>query len=231
MAGDWLKLYRRSIESQVFSDPHLWHLFCWCLLRANWKPGYFQGIEIPAGSFATGRDAAGESLGLSGSAWYRRLKKLESMGVISVKANNRFTVISVLKWSFFQNSEQQENNGRTTDATSSEQPADTIEEGNKSKKERNIHTHTLEIDESTIPPELLPHWRRWCEWRLVLTGAPINAIASEAILMELGRRGTEKAIRDIEFSILKEAKTILDSDNDFQKRQSADRPKKKHVEI
>ena len=135
MNGAWLKLYRRSIDSQVFSDPHLWHLFCWCLLRANWKEGFFQGVQIEPGSFATGRDAAAESLGVSPSAFYRRLKRLEEMRIIEIKANNRFTVISVVKWSFFQNNEQQENNQRTTSDTTSEQPANTIEEGNKSRRE------------------------------------------------------------------------------------------------
>jgi hypothetical protein len=140
--GDWLKLHRRAIDSQVFSDPHLWHLFCWCLLRTNWKDGWFQGVKVPAGSFATGRDAAGESLGMSGSSWYRGIKKLEEMGVIAVQPNNRFTVISVVKWSFFQNGEQQVNNERTTgeqqvdnERTTSEQRMDTIEEGKKERKE------------------------------------------------------------------------------------------------
>lgn len=151
MSGDWVKLHRRSLESQVFSDPALWHLFCWCLLRTNWKDGWFEGVKIPPGSFATGRDAAASQLGLSSSAWYRGIKKLEKIGVISLKANNRFTVISIVKWSFFQNSEQRMNNERTTDEqqadsqrTTDEQPADTIEEGKdnkegkKVKKERTI---------------------------------------------------------------------------------------------
>ena len=130
MAGDWIKLHRQSLDSQVFSDPALWRLFCWCLLKTNWKTGFFNGVEVKPGSFATGRESAADSLGMSGTAWYRGIKKLESMGLISVKANNRFTVISVAKWSFFQNSEQQTDNRRTTD----EQQTDTIEEGNKSRR-------------------------------------------------------------------------------------------------
>ncbi|WP_068139597.1 hypothetical protein [Roseimaritima ulvae] len=35
--------------------------------------------------------------------------------------------------------------------------------------------------------------------------------------MELDRNGTEKAKRDIDFSIRKGARSILDSDNDVQK--------------
>ena len=43
-------------------------------------------------------------------------------------------------------------------------------------------------------------------------------IQAETLLMDLGRRGPDKAARDIEFSINKGAKSILDSDNDFQQR-------------
>ena len=235
MAGDWIKLHRQSLDSQVFSDPALWRLFCWCLLKTNWKTGFFNGIEVNPGSFATGRASAADSLGMSGASWYRGIKKLESMGLISVKANNRFTVISVAKWSFFQNGEQQTDSGWTTDGqpannkrTTNEQRMDTIEEGNKSRREEGNKTHTLSqgVDETKIDPKLLPHWRRWCEWRLATSGQAINAIAAETILMDLGRRGTEKAIRDIEFSIRKEARSILDSDNDFQKRsQPATKPR------
>lgn len=151
MAGDWIKLHRQALDSQVFSDPATWHLFCWCLMRTNWKDGWFDGVPIPPGSFATGRDAAASQLGMSSSAWYRGIKKLEKIGVISLKANNRFTVISIVKWSFFQNCEQRTNNERTTDEqradsqrTTGEQPANTIEEGKdikegkKVKKERTV---------------------------------------------------------------------------------------------
>ena len=41
--------------------------------------------------------------------------------------------------------------------------------------------------------------------------------------MDLGRRGTAKAIRDIDFSIRKSAKSILDSDNDFEKQATKPR--------
>jgi hypothetical protein len=142
MAGDWLKLHRRAIDSQVFSDPHLWHLFCWCLLRANWKPGYFKGIEIPPGSFACGRNAAADEIGVNPSTLYKRLKKLESVGVISLSGNNRFTTITVQKWAYYQDGSGDGNNQVTTkeqpsnsQVTTREQPGNTIEEGKKVRRE------------------------------------------------------------------------------------------------
>ncbi|MCP4888268.1 MAG: hypothetical protein GY904_16845 [Planctomycetaceae bacterium] len=45
--------------------------------------------------------------------------------------------------------------------------------------------------------------------------------------MELSRRGPEKAAKDITFSILKNAKSILDSDNDLSKRNQTTKSKNK----
>jgi hypothetical protein len=73
--------------------------------------------------------------------------------------------------------------------------------------------------EKRIDPKLLPHWLRWREWRRVITGQEIDAISAETKLMDLERRGIDKAIRDIEFTILKEhTRSILDSDNDYEKQ-------------
>jgi hypothetical protein len=45
--------------------------------------------------------------------------------------------------------------------------------------------------------------------------------------MELNRRGPEKAKRDIDFSIQKGARSILDSDRDFDKQRNTGSTKEK----
>jgi hypothetical protein len=91
----------------------------------------------------------------------------------------------------------------------------------KRREEKNTHTHTQrrKSDSVSVPEEIAAHWERWCEWRLSIDGREVNAILAETVLMDLGRRGWDKAKRDIDFSIRKEAKTILDSDNDFEARK------------
>lgn len=138
--SDWLKLHRKSLESRVFSDPKLWRLWCWCLLKSNWKRGWYFGCEVQPGQFAIGREAASEELGVSGSSWYRSMQKLQEMGCIKLKANNRFTVVSIVNWAKYQ---AEVNNKRTTDEqpvdnkrTASEQPMDTIEEGKEGKERK-----------------------------------------------------------------------------------------------
>jgi hypothetical protein len=92
----------------------------------------------------------------------------------------------------------------------------------KRREEKNTHTHTAEPEPIQPEDELAPHWNRWCEYCLAI-GKPVNQIQADAILMDLGRRGTAKAIRDIDFSIRKSAKSILDSDNDFEKQATKPR--------
>lgn len=161
MPSDWLKLHRKALDSQVFSDPLLWHLFCWCLLRANWKTGFYLGTEIPVGSFATGRETAAESLGVSSASWYRRMKKLEEFGVVSIKANSRFTIITVEKWRDYQFGDDNVNSERTAGDTTNEQPViqqvNTIEEGKKERrKERKI------LPAASRPDDVLES--TWLEW-------------------------------------------------------------------
>jgi len=100
----------------------------------------------------------------------------------------------------------------------------------------NSHTHTaqnadLPMQLGVVYPSGDPRtsafasvaiaWDRWCEFRLSHDGRPVDPIQAEAVLMDLARRGEAKAIADIDFSIRKGSKSILDSDHDFQKQRSS----------
>ena len=56
-------------------------------------------------------------------------------------------------------------------------------------------------------------------------------VRAETMVMELLRRGEEKALADIEFTILKGGKSILDSANDFEKRKRPGGGKQKEEPI
>ena len=85
----------------------------------------------------------------------------------------------------------------------------------KRREEKNTHTPT----QQAIGFE--DQWKQWVEYRFQDTGKRMGEVQQDATLMELTRRGPDKAKRDIAFSILKEAKSILDSDNDFSKRNGS----------
>lgn len=133
MAGrGYIKLHRDSIDHAVFQDPWLWKLFCWCLLKANFRPSVFRGQPVPRGSFVTGRNAASDALLVSPSRVYRGFDRLVALGCLNVTPNNNWTTITVCNYETYNSreatTEQPENNEKTSGDTTSEQPANTIEE-------------------------------------------------------------------------------------------------------
>ncbi len=81
-------------------------------------------------------------------------------------------------------------------------------------------SNSLNHTRTPAPAWLEKEWKRWQDFREAIDGRPMDAVSSEAILMDLIRRGDGKAQRDIDFSIQKRAKSICDSDNDWSKQRS-----------
>lgn len=145
MAGlGYVKLYREAREHAVFQDDWHWRLFCWCLLKANFRPSQFRGIEVSRGSFVTGRIAAAEELKTTQSRIYRGFEALKRLGCITLKPNNKWTLITVCNFESYQNGtdddrttdEQQTDSSRTTN----EQQTDTSKEEQEGKKGRSNTT-------------------------------------------------------------------------------------------
>ena len=125
MAG-WIKLHRKLKDSLVFDNPDLLKVWIWCLLKAT-HDDYtqmigLQEVELKKGQFIFGRKVAANELKMSESKTYRLIKKLENMQNLNIKANNKFSVITIENWEIYQSdnnnneqqSEQQMNNKRTT---------------------------------------------------------------------------------------------------------------------
>jgi hypothetical protein len=125
LAG-WIKLHRKLKDSLVFDNPDLLKVWIWCLLKAT-HDDYtqmigLQEVELKKGQFIFGRKVAANELKMSESKTYRLIKKLENMQNLNIKANNKFSVITIENWEIYQSdnnnneqqSEQQMNNKRTT---------------------------------------------------------------------------------------------------------------------
>jgi len=171
LKGDFVFLHRSLLDSRVFSDEFLLRLWVWCLLKANWKSGWYQNREIKPGQFATGRSSAANEIGVDGSKWYRGMQQLQEFGNIKItNVNNRFTVVEVVNWRLYQSvsgpqrttDEQPMDSLRTTDG----QPVNTIEEGKKGRREENNENEfmppTSEEVQSYIDERsaLNPNWPR-----------------------------------------------------------------------
>ena len=87
------------------------------------------------------------------------------------------------------------------------------------EEKSNTHTHPpTEPIVSNLPDWLVPAWSRLMDYFLATTGQRVDPIRAETMAMSLMRSGEAKALADIDFTILKGGKSILDSANDFEKR-------------
>ena len=120
-------------------DAKLLQLFIYCILKANHKPNDFifndRMISVGRGTFITGRFELAKDLKMNPSLVYKNLKKLKLLGYISLNSNNKFTMLTVLKYDTYQSivttKEQQSNNKVTT----KEQQSNTNKKYKNDKKE------------------------------------------------------------------------------------------------
>ena len=75
---NYIKLDRQLLTHKVFKNPLLLQLFIYCLLKAEWTPTKYNGIDVPRGSFITTIKEIGADLKCSYKSVRVRLDKLGS---------------------------------------------------------------------------------------------------------------------------------------------------------
>ena len=100
-----------------------------------------------------------------------------------------------------------------------DQGSGTRDQGAREKEQR-PPTPPNGRDQVLIPEEIRNEWGLFQDHFMAVTGRRLGAPQAQAMLMELGRRGWDKARRDLLFTMQKGGKSILDSDNDYEKRSS-----------
>lgn len=119
----WIKLYRKLLQSPIFENEKALKVWIWCLIKATHTEREQlvgqQIVHLEKGQFVTGRKVASEELKMKDRTVYDYFKLLEQLSMISIKSNNKFSVITVEKWEDYQGIEakkqQQSNNKSTTD--------------------------------------------------------------------------------------------------------------------
>jgi len=101
MAG-WIKLHRQIMEWEWYKDGNTYRLFTHLLMSANRKDGKWKGHSINRGQLITGRLQLAEELGLSERNIRTALKHLETTSEITIKPTNKFSLITLINYDFYQ---------------------------------------------------------------------------------------------------------------------------------
>ena len=106
----WIKLYRKLLESWFYKDSEAVHLWVTLLLKASHADHEFmfnmKRHKLKAGQLLTGRKVLNQETGISESKIFRLLKSFESEQLIEQQTNSRYSIITILSWDDYQQSEQ-----------------------------------------------------------------------------------------------------------------------------
>lgn len=123
----WIKLHRKLLDNPILKNPSLLRLWIYCLLKASYKKTKImvglQEVQLNPGEFIIGRYQLHNDLyparirDQSKWASYRKfqvpspftlwrwLKSLESMQFLSIKSNNKYSIVSIINWHTYQGNE------------------------------------------------------------------------------------------------------------------------------
>ena len=117
MENKWIKLYKKMLDWKWYKNQNTKDLFIHCLLKANWKDGYFENVKVEKGSFVTSHKRLSEEL-----------NHLKSTGELTIKRHPKFLVISINNYDKYQATNNETNNQLTINQQSTNNQLTTIEE-------------------------------------------------------------------------------------------------------
>lgn len=112
---EFIKVYRKFMEWEWYTDTNTKSLFLHCLLKANWKAGSWKGIHYEAGEFITSLPSICEETGLTMRQARTALSRLQATGELTSKTTDKVTgkkltknrIITVNNWSSYQGGDRQ----------------------------------------------------------------------------------------------------------------------------
>jgi hypothetical protein len=138
----YIRLHRTLPDWEWYHDDACLRLLIHLLMRVNWKPGRWKGMDVQPGSMVTSIERLAEGLGWSRSKLRHTLDKLKSSGDVTSTTTNHWTAVTLVNWAKYQNGDQQSSQPSdqpTADRWPTEQPTNsqpmaTIEEGKKERR-------------------------------------------------------------------------------------------------
>lgn len=132
---DYIKLSRRILEWEWYSDINTKVLFLHFLLKANWKDGKWQGKDIPRGSFVSSIQKLSEETALTIREVRTGISHLKSTGEVTIKSYNKYSVFKVNNYAEYQSYDTQNDRQETFNRHSNDILTTTIEERKKERRE------------------------------------------------------------------------------------------------
>lgn len=134
MAG-YIKLFRSMLDWEWMSDSKTVSVFLYCLLSANHVQKKWHGVTIEPGQFITSLQSIQSATHLTQRSIRTALNNLKTTGEVTIKTTNRFSLITVANWAFYQSGEGEASSKTTRETTIKRQSNDNNQECKERKKD------------------------------------------------------------------------------------------------
>ena len=148
----WISLYRKFMNWQWYKNSNVKAVFIHLLLCANHKEEMVGRRIVHRGQLITSRYSLSEATGLSVQQIRTCLTKLESTNEIEITPTNKYTVITILKYDYYQRNLEIESTNKST-SNSTNKKSDTATNKNMLESIENIGNETNKNQKTTNKKE------------------------------------------------------------------------------
>jgi hypothetical protein len=174
------------VDSAIFQDPHLWQLWCWILMRANWtantatvKTGRGNTlVSLSPGQFIFGRNTAARDLRCPPSNIRNRLDFLRRRKMVDIQPDKHYSIVSVLNWELYQGGN--DNKGQANGQASGQAKDNQRTQRRSYRSKRNI-SYTSDFEKFwSVYPRLIGKQIAFTAWLKVIESYPPAEIIAAA---------------------------------------------------
>jgi hypothetical protein len=165
MQRGYIKVWRKTIDSGWLQNHKLCAFWLWCLLKASHKEYDLivgcQKVHLMPGDFVFGLNKASEELAMSIRSIRTILAFLKTSQNLTIKTTNKFSVISIVNWDIYQQTETTNDNQNDKPPTSYRQATDN-KQTHKHKSTKEYTSDFLQFYDA-YPKHIgrEPAWKAW----------------------------------------------------------------------
>ena len=149
MKSGWIKMPRSLLDWPWYTDSNAKCVFLHLMLTVAYAPGFWQGIELVPGQTVTTVAELAQQTGLTVSQTRTALNKLESSGDITRKTTNKFTLVTLVKFSvsgFSEDQNSKQNSIEIANESQTNRKRTLLEKKVKNEKKERHHQESDDVD-------------------------------------------------------------------------------------
>ena len=161
----WVRLHRKSIESQAFQNDSLWKVWTWCIMKANHQDNWvsiqtgrgLSQVFVERGQFIFGRKSAAKELRMKPSSIRNRMEKLKNMRNVDIQPDTHYSIITIINYDTYNSFQDKEDRQEDNQRTGKGQAKDT------NKNDKNVKNEKKELE---LPDFINPEtWKAFKDHR------------------------------------------------------------------